>query len=63
MLSGSPNPDLSQTKKGGGREWGEDFIVNVGPGLGLFPGEGIFESFFTRRVLIDNGTGPLLDIL
>lgn len=49
MLSGSPNPDLSQTKKGGGRAWGEDFIVNVGPGLGLFPGEGIFESLFARR--------------
>ena len=37
VLSGSPNPDLSQTKKGGGRAWGEDFIVDVGPGLGLFP--------------------------
>ena len=32
-------------------------------GWDFFPGEGIFESFFTRRVLIDNGTGPLLDIL
>ena len=31
MLSGSPNPDLSQTKKGGGRAWGEDLIVDVGP--------------------------------
>ena len=28
---------LSQTKKGGGRAWGEDFIVYVGCGLGLSP--------------------------
>ena len=27
-------------KRGGGRAWGEDFIVDVGPGLGLFPGGG-----------------------
>ena len=26
--------------KRGGRAWGEDFIVDVGPGLGLFPGGG-----------------------
>lgn len=37
VQSGSPNPDLPQTKKGGGRAWGEDFIVDVGPRLGLFP--------------------------
>ena len=39
---------------GRGREWGEDLIVFVGPGVGhltdrVLPGEGIFESFFTRR--------------
>ena len=32
-------------------------------GCDFLPGEGIFDSFFTRRVLIDNGTGPLVDIL
>ena len=39
---------------GGGRAWGEDLIVFVGPGVGyltdlVIPGEGIFESFFARR--------------
>ena len=38
----------------GGRAWGGDFIVVVGPGVGhltdlVLPGEGIFESFFARR--------------
>ena len=38
----------------GGRAWGEDLIVFVGPGVGhltdlVIPGEGIFESFFARR--------------
>ena len=40
--------------RGGGRGWGGDLIVFVGPGIGhltdlVLPGEGIFESFFTRR--------------
>ena len=40
--------------RGGGRAWGGDLIVFVGPGLGhltdlVVPGEGIFESFFARR--------------
>ena len=39
---------------GGGRAWGKDLIVFVGPGVGhstdlVLPKEGIFESFFTRR--------------
>ena len=39
----------------GGRAWGGDLIVFVGPGVGhltdlVLPGEGIFESFFARRV-------------
>ena len=39
---------------GGGRAWGGDLIVFVGPGVGyltdlVVPGEGIFESFFARR--------------
>ena len=46
---------------GGGRAWGGDLIVFVGPGVGyltnlFLPGEGIFESFFARRrtdVLMD----------
>ena len=38
----------------GGRAWGGDLIVFVGPGAGhltdlVLPGEGIFESFFARR--------------
>ena len=38
----------------GGRAWGADLIVFVGPGVGhltdlVLPGEGIFESFFARR--------------
>ena len=38
----------------GGRAWGGDFIVLVGPGVGhltdlVLPGEGTFESFFARR--------------
>ena len=39
---------------GGGRAWGGDLIVFVGPGVEsltdhVLPGEGIFESFFARR--------------
>ena len=39
---------------GGGRAWGGDLIVFVGPGVGHFtnlvlPGKGIFESFFAGR--------------
>ena len=39
---------------GGGRTWGGDLIVFVGPGVGhltnlVLPGEGIFESFFARH--------------
>ena len=39
---------------GGGRAWGGDLVVFVGPGVGhltdpVLPGEGIFESFFTQR--------------
>ena len=38
---------------GGGRAWGRDLNVVVGPGIGhltdlVLPGEGIFESFFAR---------------
>ena len=38
----------------GGRAWGGDLMVFVGPGEGhltdlVLPGEGIFESFFARR--------------
>ena len=41
-------------KPEGGRAWGGDLIVFVVPGVGhltdlVLPGEGIFESFFTRR--------------
>ena len=41
-------------EEGGGRAWGGDLIVFVGPGVGrltdpVLPGEGIFESFFARR--------------
>ena len=41
-------------REGGGRAWGGDLIVFVGPGVGhltdlVLPGEGIFESFFARR--------------
>ena len=37
----------------GGRAWGGDLIVFVGPGVGyltdlVLPGEGIFESFFAQ---------------
>ena len=40
---------------GGGRALGGDLIVFVVPGVGhltdlVLPGEGIFESFFARRV-------------
>ena len=40
--------------RGGGRAWGGDLIVFVGPGVGhltdlVLPGEGVFESFFARR--------------
>jgi len=39
---------------GGGRAWGGDLIVIVGPGVGLLtdlaiPGEGIFEFVFAQR--------------
>ena len=39
---------------GGGRAWGGDLIVFVGPGVGhltdrVLPGKGIFEHFFARR--------------
>ena len=39
--------------RGGGRAWGGDLIVFVGPGVGhltdlVLPGERIFESFFAR---------------
>ena len=39
---------------GGGRAWGGDLTVFVVPGVGhltdlVLPGEGIFESFFTRH--------------
>ena len=39
---------------GGGRAWGKDLIVFVGPRVGhstdlVLSKEGIFESFFTRR--------------
>ena len=38
----------------GGRAWGGDLIVFVGPRVGhltdlVLPGEGIFESFFAQR--------------
>ena len=38
----------------GGRAWGGDLIVFVGPRVGhltdlVLPGERIFESFFARR--------------
>ena len=38
----------------GGRAWGGDLIVFVGPGVGRLtdldlPGKGIFESCFARR--------------
>ena len=41
-------------RRGGGRAWGGDLFVFVGPGVGhltdlVLPGEGIFESFFARR--------------
>ena len=41
-------------RRGGGRAWGGDLIVFVGPGVGhltdlVLPREGIFESFFARR--------------
>ena len=40
--------------RGGGRAWGGDLIVFVGPGVGhltdlVLPGEGTFESLFARR--------------
>jgi len=39
---------------GGGKEWGGDLIVFVGPGVGRLTDlvlleEGIFESFFAQR--------------
>ena len=39
---------------GGGRAWGGDLIIFVGPGVRhltdlVLPGEGIFESLFARR--------------
>ena len=43
---------------GGGRAWGGDCIVFVGPGVGhltdlVLPGEGIFESLFARKEIFD----------
>ena len=53
---GDPNnaPINVKPAGGGGRAWGGDLIVFVGPGVGhltdvVLPGEGIFESFFARR--------------
>ena len=45
---------LSMLCRRGGRAWGRDLNVFVGPGVGhltdlVLPGEGIFESFFARR--------------
>ena len=42
----------------GGRAWGGDLIVFVGPGVGhltdlVLPGEGIFESLFARKEIFD----------
>ena len=44
---------LSRRGGRGGRAWGGDLIVFVGPGIGhltdhVLPGEGILESFFAR---------------
>ena len=45
MLSGSPNPDLSQTKKGGGAGHGVRISLSMlALGWDFFLGEGIFES-------------------
>ena len=56
MAFGWLNKCTYQCKAGerGGRARGGDLIVFVGPGVGhltdlVLPGEGIFESFFTRR--------------
>ena len=43
---------------GGGRAWGGDLIVFVGPGVEhltdlVLPGEGIFESLFSRKEIFD----------
>ena len=52
---GSHNTPINvMPRRGGGRAWGGDLIVFVGPGVGhltdlVLPGEGIFESFFARR--------------
>ena len=45
---------INVTPAGGGRAWGGDLTVFVVPGVGhltdlVLPGEGIFESFFTRH--------------
>jgi len=46
--------NLKPAGEGGGRAWGGDLIVIVGPGVGLltdlaFAGEGIFEIVFAQR--------------
>ena len=48
------NAPINVKPAGGGRAWGGDLIVFVGPGVGhltdlVVPGEGIFESFFAQR--------------
>ena len=45
---------MSCRRRGGGRAWGGDFIVFVGPGEGqltdlVLPGEGIFGYISARR--------------
>ena len=47
-------PMFCRRGRSGGRAWGGDLMVFVGPGEGhltdlVLPGEGIFESFFARR--------------
>ena len=47
-------PKTGGGRGGGGRAWGRDLIVFVGPGVGhltnlVLQWEGIFESFFARR--------------
>ena len=44
MLSGSPNPDLSQTKKGGAGHGVGISLSMLALGWDFFLGEGIFES-------------------
>ena len=64
MPSGSPNINLTTDQKVGEAGHGVRIsLYMLALGWDFLPGEGIFESFFTRRVPIDNGTGPLVDIL